>query len=70
MCQQVLQGHRSFETPRQLVELFGTADVLEWKHHQDHMDWCLCAIDLPRTFGRVGLRWKHGTEPTIFLVDE
>lgn len=48
-CATLLVGGTEVGTPRELANLLGTADTLVWNHHESHMDWCLCAIDLAKS---------------------
>ncbi|TGR23177.1 hypothetical protein EN792_032475 [Mesorhizobium sp. M00.F.Ca.ET.149.01.1.1] len=67
MCNHVGCGERTYATPRQLCDLIGGPEGLVWLEHAGEMDWCLCAIDLPKTLERAGLRWMQarGTEILI-----
>lgn len=69
MCNRVLCDERSYATPGELSDLVGGPQGLVWLEHSGEMDWCLCALDLPKTLNRAGLKWKHSRDLSIFLVE-
>lgn len=42
-------------TPRQLASVLGNEDALVWNHHEGHMDWCLCAINIAESLRGSGI---------------
>jgi hypothetical protein len=69
MCNHVFCGDATLATPRQLASLVAGPAGLVWREHRWEMDWCLCAIDVPRTLDRAGLRWQLGATPETFIVE-
>jgi hypothetical protein len=66
-CVTVVADGVEIGTPRQLANLLGTEDALVWNHHEGHMDWCLCAIDVAKSLRGTGIKWRdHGGK---FLIE-
>lgn len=69
MCNHVLCVERSYATPRELSDLVGGPQGLVWLEHSGEMDWCLCALDLPKALNRAGLKWKQARDAELFVVE-
>lgn len=57
-CATVVADEVEISTPRQLAALLGSEDLLVWNHHEGHMDWCLCAVNLATSLRTAGMTWR------------
>lgn len=70
MCNAVIDGNLGYSRPDELIKLVGIDNLVwqdknpfsRWPVDQDwrRMDLCLCPVNLSKTLGRAGLKFRKG----------